>query len=139
MAGPKADKLTKERRVEAVYRLILDGWNSDQIRQNTSEWRITDRQMARYIEEAWQRIAAVNDVDLAEHKRRAVAAHYQMLREAKTVKEKAIVWAALARLLGLDAPKAVELSGKDGGPVEQVIRFEWVDDNNHDDTDATAA
>jgi len=139
MAGPKADKLTKERRVEAVYRLILDGWNSDQIRQNTSEWRITDRQMARYIEEAWQRIAAVNDVDLAEHKRRAVAAQYQLLREAKTVKEKAIVWAALARLLGLDAPKAVELSGKDGGPVEQVIRFEWVDDNNHDDTDATAA
>ena len=33
----------------------------------------------------------------------------------------------------------VEVSGKDGGPVEQVIRFEWVDDNNHDDTDATAA
>ena len=107
--------------MEAVYRLILDGWNSDQIRQNTSEWRITDRQMARYIEEAWQRIAAVNDVDLAEHKRRAVAAHYQMLREAKTVKEKAIVWAALARLLGLDAPKAVELSGKDGGPLTIAV------------------
>lgn len=32
-----------------------------------------------------------------------------------------------------------EIGGKDGGPVEQVIRFEWVDDNNHDDTDATAA
>ena len=133
MAGRKADKLTKERRVEAVYRLILDGWNSDQIRQNTSEWRITDRQMARYIEEAWQRIAAVNDVDLAEHKRRAVAAQYQLLREAKTVKEKAIVWTALARLLGLDAPKAVEVSGKDGGPL--TIQMTW-GDNDSDGTPA---
>ena len=139
MAGPKADKLTKERRVEVVYRLILNGYNTAQILQDTSEWRVSERQRMSYIAEAWKRIEIVNEVDLAEHKRRAVAAHYQMLREAKTVKEKAIVWAALARLLGLDAPKAVELSGKDGGPVEQVIRFEWVDDNNHDDTDATAA
>ena len=139
MAGPKADKLTKERRVEVIYRLILGGYNTAQILQDTADWPIKQRQRESYIAEAWGRIVAVSDADLSEHKRRAVAAHYQMLREAKTVKEKAIVWAALARLLGLDAPKAVELSGKDGGPVEQVIRFEWVDDNNHDDTDATAA
>ena len=42
MAGPKADKLTKERRVEAVYRLILDGWTTEQIFQNTSEWGVTE-------------------------------------------------------------------------------------------------
>ena len=139
MAGPKADKLTKERRVEVVYRLILNGYNTAQILQDTSEWRVSERQRMSYIAEAWKRIEIVNEVDLAEHKRRAVAAQYQLLREAKTVKEKSIVWAALSRLLGMVAPKAVELSGKDGGPVEQVIRFEWVDDNNHDDTDATAA
>ena len=44
MAGPKVDKLTKERRVEAVYRLILDGWTPEQIFQNTSEWGVTERQ-----------------------------------------------------------------------------------------------
>ena len=133
----KADKLTVEQRVEAVYRLILDGWTQEQILQNSSKsWRVTDRQVYKYIDKAWERIRAVNDAELSEHKRRAVAAHYQMLREAKTVKEKATVWAALSRLLGLDAPKAVELSGKDGEALEQVIRFEWVDATNANNPDA---
>lgn len=114
MAGTKSDKLTKERRVEAVYRLILDGWTSAQIRANVRDWKLTDSQVRRYIAEAWERIEAVNEVELSEHKRRAVAAHYQMLREAKTIKEKLAVWAALSRLQGLDAPKAVEFSGPDG-------------------------
>lgn len=117
MAGTKSDKLTKERRVEAVYRLILDGWTSAQIRANVRDWKLTDSQVRRYIAEAWERIEAVNEVELSEHKRRAVAAHYQMLREAKTIKEKLAVWAALSRLQGLDAPKAVQLSGKDGEPI----------------------
>ena len=137
MAGPKADKLTKERRVEVVYRLILNGYNTAQILQDTSEWRVSERQRMSYIAEAWKRIEIVNEVDLAEHKRRAIAAQYQLLRECKTVKEKAIVWAAIARLLGLDAPKAVEVSGKDGGPV--AIHMTWgdIDNGNRDggDTD----
>ena len=115
----KADKLTVEQRVEAVYRLILDGWTVEQICQNMSKsFRVSDRQVYRYIDAAWERIKAVNEVELSEHKRRAVAAHYQMLREAKTVKEKATVWAALSRLLGLDAPKAVEVSGRNGEALQ---------------------
>ena len=39
MAGPKADKLTKERRVEVVYRLILGGYNTAQILQDTTVQR----------------------------------------------------------------------------------------------------
>ena len=45
MAGPKVDKLTKERRVEAVYRLILDGWTPEQIRANTAEWGLGPAQV----------------------------------------------------------------------------------------------
>lgn len=120
----KADKLTVEQRVEAVYRLILDGWTTEQIIQNSSKsWRVSDRQVYKYIDKAWERIRSVNDVELSEHKRRAVSAHYQMLREAKTVKEKTMVWAALSRLLGLDAPKAVELSGKDGEALRVVMTW----------------
>lgn len=44
MAGPKADKPTTERRIEAVYRLILDGWTVEQIRVNTQNWGITPGQ-----------------------------------------------------------------------------------------------
>ncbi len=46
--------------------------------------------------------------------------------------------ADIRKIAGIDAPKAVELSGKDGGPVEHVIRFEWADDAN-DHSDATPA
>jgi hypothetical protein len=128
----KADKLTVEQRTEAVYRLILDGWTQEQICQNMSKsFRVSDRQVYRYIDAAWERIKAVNEVELSEHKRRAVAAHYQMLREAKTVKEKATVWAALSRLLGLDAPKAVEVAGRNGGAI--VIRNDPMDEVSNDE------
>ena len=135
MAGTKADKLTTEQRTEAVYRLILDGWTVEQICQNMSKtFRVSDRQVYRYIDAAWQRIEAVAAPERAEHHRRAVAAHYQMAREAKTIKEKLAVWAALSRLLGLDAPKAVEVSGKGGGPF--IVEMTWGD--NDSDGDAPA-
>lgn len=107
MAGQKADKLTKERRIEAVYRLMLDGWSDDQIRQNVAGWELSDRQMARYMADARQRIEEVAAPERAAHHARAVAAHFQMLREARTVREKTAVWAALAKLLGLYAPESV--------------------------------
>ena len=130
----KADKITAEQRIEAVYRLILDGWTPEQICQNVSKtFRVSDRQVYRYIEAAWQRIEAVAAPERAEHHRRAVAAHYQMAREAKTIKEKLAVWAALSRLLGLDAATAVEISGKGGGAIqtEVIIRYDDATANSH--------
>ena len=121
----KADKLTAEQRTEAVYRLILDGWTVEQIRQNTSPWRVSDRQVWRYIDAAWKRVEATAAPKREEHLNRAVSAMYQMLRDAKTVKEKIAVWAMLARLLGLYAPERHELGGPDGGPV--VIQMTWGD------------
>ena len=130
----KADKLTTEQRTEAVYRLILDGWTVEQILQNSSKsWRVSDRQVYKYITAAWQRIEAVAAPQREEHFNRAVAAGYQMLREAKTVKEKMTVWAFMARLLGLNAPERTELTGKDGGPVAirtvEFVRPEPKDDD----------
>ena len=121
----KADKLSTEQRVEAVYRLILDGWTVEQIRQNTSPWRVSDRQVWRYNDAAWKRVEATAAPKREEHLNRAVSAMYQMLREAKTVKEKIAVWAMLARLLGLYAPERHELGGPDGGPV--LIQMTWGD------------
>ncbi len=122
----KADKLTTEQRIEAVYRLILDGWTVEQIVENgRKSWRIKDAMIYRYIEKAWARIEATAAPQREEHLNRAVSAMYQMLREAKTVKEKIAVWAMLARLLGLYAPERHELGGPDGGPV--LIQMTWGD------------
>lgn len=130
----KADKLTAEQRTEAVYRLILDGWTVEQILQNAAKsWGIKPRTAYDYIDKAWQRIEAVAAPERAEHHRRAVAAHYQMAREAKTIKEKLAVWAALSRLLGLDAATAVEISGRGGGAIqtEVIIRYDDATANSH--------
>ena len=137
MAGPKADKLTTEQRIEAVYRLILDGWTVEQILQNSSKsWRVSDRQVYKYITAAWGRIEAVAAPQRTEHLNRAVAAGYQMLREAKTVKEKIIVWSFMARLLGLNAPERHELGGPDGGPV--LIQMTWGDTDAGDGSNDAA-
>ncbi len=125
----KADKLTAEQRTEAVYRLILDGWSVDQIVENgRKSWRIKDAMIYRYIDKAWQRIEAVAAPQREEHLNRAISAMYQLLREANTTKDKIAVWNMLARLMGLYAPERTELTGAEGGAMEQVIRFEWTDD-----------
>jgi hypothetical protein len=109
----KADKLTVERRVEAVYRLILDGWTTEQILHNTADWPVNQRQREYYIAAANARIEATAAPIRAEHHRRAVAAHYQLLREAKTVREKLAVWQALAKLIGLNAPDELVVTWRD--------------------------
>ncbi len=134
MAGTKADKLTVEQRVEAVYRLILDGWSVEQILESGRKtWRIKDAMIYRYIDAAWQRIEEVAAPERAEHHGRAVAAHYQMLREAKTIKDKLAIWAALSRLYGLDAPKAVELAGVNGQDI--AIRVVYGSDGTNHQSD----
>jgi hypothetical protein len=123
MAGTKADKLTVEQRVEAVYRLILDGWTQEQICQNMSKsFRVSDRQVYRYIDAAWQRIEEVAAPERAEHHGRAVAAHYQMLREAKTVKEKATVWAALSGCWGWTRRKLLSWAAR----TASLFPSEWL-------------
>lgn len=114
MPAPKADKATAERRTEAVYRLILDGWTTEQIVENSKKsWHIKDAMAYRYIAAANARIEAVAAPVRAEHHRRAVAAHYQLLREAKTVREKLAVWQALAKLIGLNAPDELVVTWRD--------------------------
>ena len=130
----KADKLTKERRVEAVYRLILDGWTQQQIYQNTAEWGLSERQRYAYIAEARQRFEEGTALTRAELMAEHLAARRQLRREAKTVKDKLAVLKDEAELYGLYPAKSVEVSGKDGGPV--VIQMTWGDQND-DSNDAT--
>lgn len=121
MAGPKADKLTKERRVEAVCRLILDGWTPQQIWQNTAEWKLSERQQRRYMAEARARFEQGNALTREELRAEHIAARRQLRRDAKTVKEKLDVLKDEAALLGLYPAKAVEVSGKDGAPLTIAI------------------
>ena len=138
MAGPKVDKLTKERRVEAVYRLILDGWTTEQIRNNTQEWGLSPTQVWRYMKEARRRFEEGTALTRAELLSEHIAARRQMRREARNVRDKLAVLKDEAELLGLYPPKRHELGGKDGGAIEHHIIIEYADDH-HDAAEATAS
>ena len=139
MAGPKVDKLTKERRVEAVYRLMLDGYTAGQIMHDTAAWGLKERQRRAYIAEARARInEGMTPLDRAELLAEHLAARRKMRREAKTVKDKLALLKDEAELLGLYPPKRHELGGKDGGAIEHHIIIEYADDH-HDAAEATAS
>lgn len=76
-----------------------------------------------------------NPIVIEGHKATVAEAMARQMIQSRNPKMLQVIWEyAFGKV-----PAPIEVSGKDGGAVEQVIRFEWVDDNNHDDTDATAA
>ena len=124
MAGPKADKLTKERRVEAVYRLILAGWTPQQIRANTAEWGLGPAQIGRYMKEARRRFEEGSALSRAELLAEHIAARRQLRREAKGARDKLAVLKDEAELLGLYPAKRTELTGAEGGPLQHEHKGE---------------
>ena len=114
--------------MEAVYRLILDGWTPEQIRANTAEWGLGPAQVGRYMKEARQRFEEGTALSRAELLSEHIAARRQMRREAKHIRDKLAVLKDEAELLGLYPPKRHELGGKDGGPVVIAVVNVDVDD-----------
>src|SRR3990172_1628008 len=60
-AVAKADKTTVNRRIQDVVRLLLAGAEFAEIRQYASDqdWKVSDRQVRRYMEAAYRRVARV--------------------------------------------------------------------------------
>jgi len=129
MAGPKADKLTKERRVEAVFRLILEGWTPQQIRANTAEWGLGPAQIGRYMKEARRRFEEGSALSRAELLAEHIAARRQLRREAKGARDKLAVLKDEAELLGLYPAKRTELTGAEGGPIQTRDGLDEVSDD----------
>lgn len=137
MAGyNRTDNATKEQRVEAIYRLLIDGMTTRQILPQIAKWGIKERQQRYYIAEARERMIEVHALEreliFAEH----IAARRQLRRDAKTVKEKLDVLKDEAALLGLYPAKAVELYGKGGGAI--IIDMTWGDNDDGGNTNSPA-
>lgn len=108
----KASKAIVEQRIELIYRLILDGWESTAICQNTSikGWGVDNRTVYRYIRRARNRmkkeLAKYRKVALEEH----IAARRKLRREASDGRLALEVLRDEAKLLGLYAAEKVEQS-----------------------------
>ena len=126
MARAKADKLESARRVDAMYRQLLDGWSAAAIVEDSRvQYGIAPAMAYRYLERAWQRIRDEGAPARSAHHARAVSAAYAMLRECESVAERLKVWRQLAQLLGLYAPKGYELTL----PEDTAIRFTHGDED----------
>lgn len=136
---PRVDKRTAMLRTEAVYRMILDGWTTEQIVQNVSrQWEITVRMARKYLARALQRIKEEAEKDqaalLAEH----LAARRHLRREAKQANDLRLVSELLrdeARLLGLYPAERREIDIPPGRafPVTIVEVVAPPDDNGDGD------
>lgn len=125
MATGRADKIEVERRVNIVYRWILDGWSAAAIVETSREkWDIRPAMAYRYIGSAWERIAAETALTRSEHHAIAVSAGYAMLRECEDIPERLKVWGHLAKLLALYPAKPMEVE-----PPVTTIRLVWADED----------
>ena len=119
----KSDAATIEKRIELIYRLILDGWESTAIVQNTTVrgWGVNARQVRTYIRRARKRMSdeleKYRQVALEEH----IAARRKLRKETHDERVKLEVMRDEAKLLGLYAPERKEITGKGGGPIETRI------------------
>ena len=106
----KSDAAEIERRIEAVYRLILDGWDSTAIVQNSTSrgWGVKSRQIRGYIRRARTRMKDELEkyrlVALEEH----VAARRKLRKETSDERVKLEVMRDEAKLLGLYAAEKNE-------------------------------
>jgi hypothetical protein len=131
----KASAATIDQRIELIYRLILDGWESTAIVQNPSVkgWGITDRQIRQYISRARTRmkkeLAKYRKVALEEH----IAARRKLRREASDGRLALEVLRDEAKLLGLYAPEKKERLNVDLGNLttEQLERIAQGEDPIH--------
>jgi hypothetical protein len=125
----KSDAAEIERRIEAVYRLILDGWDSTAIVQNSTSrgWGVKSRQIRGYIRRARTRMRAELEkyrlVALEEH----VAARRKLRKETHDERVKLEVLRDEAKLLGLYAAERKEHSGPGGGPIETKTNVTGID------------
>jgi predicted transcriptional regulator len=93
-----------------------------------------------YLRKEWEadaqeKIETVKGQELAELRdmERDCALQFSQTKDVRWLRERRQIKERIAKLLGLDAPQRQELTGADGGPVQQVV--EYVNDwrNPHQD------
>lgn len=131
----KSDAAEIEKRIELIYRLILDGWDSTAIVQNTAVqvWGVKSRQIRGYIRRARTRmkkeLEKYRKVALEEH----VAARRKLRKETHDERVKLEVMRDEAKLLGLYAAEKKERINIDVGALttEQLERIAQGEDPIH--------
>lgn len=123
----KVDKIEKQKRIRMVMEWIIDGYPyQDIVTQIVNKWGIKERMAKRYIAEAREEWTKYPEENLIK-KRRLLIERLNKLRRSLAEKHKGTpeginavlrIDALISKLEGLEPPKRMELTGKDGQPIE---------------------
>lgn len=119
----KATEAIVQRRVSDIHNLLVAGVRRAQILQYAAEqnWGLQERQIDTYIARATEQIREDSRIDREKELGRAInRLHnlYQATQREQDHRGSLAVVQQMSQLLGLAAAAKIELSGKDGGPVE---------------------
>jgi hypothetical protein len=140
---PKVDKIEYEKRIRLIQEWILEDWPScDIITQVTVKWPVGERQAKRDIAEARKRWVS-DDTAVTDHKRRLKVESLKKIKRSLLEKHKGTpagiralvaVEKEIISLEGLRKPVKVELTGKDGQPIqtENTSVVLYLPDNGRD-------
>jgi len=129
MAKHRTETVEFNSRISVVYRLLLNGLRRREIIQYASEktdWNVSDRSIDEYIRRAREEIAEMNEEErkgaygMARKRLDDLYFKSMKINDYKTCLS---VQKEINLLEGLAAAAKVEVTGKDGGPVESVVIY----------------
>lgn len=129
MAGDnKVDSYTVEVRVDAVRLLLLKGQEDTPrlVQDIAGKFGVNTRQAYNYIAKAKKQIEDVGAIDRAYRTAEHIALRRDIRRRARDDGDLRMELAAAqdeAKLLGLYPAERQEITGKEGGPVELVVKY----------------
>ena len=116
MSGPRITKVEMKRRVAIVYRMLAQGLHGDEVIRLCREkhgWDVCDRQIKRYITEAYQQFAAeaeINKKALFGMFFSRLETQYAKADARKDHRAAADIVEKAAKLTGVAAPQKAEIT-----------------------------
>ena len=121
----KVTRAEMNRRIQAVYKLIVGGTSRASILQHAAEkWDVRERQADEYIARAGALLEAQATVDYALEYGKSKARMEHMMHQAALKNDIPLmlkIQQEINRMHGFYAPTQTELSGANGGPIQTEI------------------
>jgi len=123
----KATNAEASQRTRAVYEKLVQGASRAEILQYVAKeaWGINERSIDYYIQRATKKLekeaAPAREIELGKAKARLAMLFARSL-QIKDYKGALAIQKEINTLLGLNAPARQEHTGKDGGPLDIVIK-----------------
>lgn len=128
----KATNAEIETRIATVAEMVIKGQGRQKIiRYGSEEWNIGERQIENYISKAWEKIEKNTDFDIKQELKLQRARFEDLFQKNYTIqdyREARQVLDSIAKLLGLNEPEKLSLSGEVEVKAPSFLKKEYEGD-----------